>query len=634
MKYLLLTFITLSGLFAQVNSKSLQKMANEELDKIKADLTQEIIDSSAISDVEVPILMEEVNIPSKKVPIKNKPFGHSFFESDINFFDNIPTPVDYLLGPGDEIILSIWGDTNLRSVFTINKNGLIYFENIGLINISNKSIIEAEEFLKVKLLSVYSTLGTSSNLNIELSKIKSLNIFFTGEFNNPGISLIHPFSSPLTAIIQAGGITENASIRNIQVFRNNKLLTTIDFYDFLLSGNKERVNIKLIDGDTIHVPVIKNKVELIGELNRPGDYEFLNNESLKELLQIAGGLKATAANKAIVRQIDPIEKRSSDDFAMKGEIVHLENSSSTFIGNGAIVKIPQISKNITDVQVFGRVNFPGSYPVNSETTLKDILDLSGGFDDPFFRKTIRDEITVLRLNESNYNSTEIQVSYKNSEKFQILAGDKILVYEDINYQQSLVYEIGGEINIPGTYSFTAGISLADAISKAGGVTELGQLNNITIEKNLLTDFENSEEPTMTKESISNITMDYKLEPNDRITVKKKTNVISVIGNVYNGGFIAIGDRKSVSFGRAIELAGGYKPSSLKRKSYVIRSNQSISKPSFFSRQLLRVYPGDQIVVPMNENADKFDFNSFIADLSTTLANIAAILIIVDNQKTN
>ena len=605
-------------------------MANEELDKIKEDLSKQIENSSKVSNNKVETTIDSVKISSEKASTESKIFGHSFFENDINFFDNVPTPDSYLLGPGDEIILSIWGDTNLRSVFTINKNGLIYFENIGLINISNKTISEAEDLLKVELLNIYSTLGTSSNLTIELSKLKSLNIFFTGEFNNPGITLVHPFSSPLTAIIQAGGITKNASIRNIQIFRNNNLLTTIDFYDFFLSGNPGLVNIKLIDGDTIHVPVIQNKVQLIGELIRPGDYEFLSNESLQELLKTAGGLKVTAASKAIIRQIDSIDKRLSDDYAMKGEIVNLSNSSSTFINNGAIVEIPKVSANMIDVEVYGRVNFPGTYPINSTTTLKDILDLAGGFDDPFFRKTIFEDITVLRLNESDFYATELKVSYEDSESFQLMVGDKVFVYENANFENALTYSVEGEVNKPGTYTLVDNLSLNDAINIAGGVTEIGSINSVSVSKEIFTlDVEGN--TVIETEKVANTNLNFEITNNNIITVLPKTNVIKVSGNVYNPGLVSLSGKNSISMSKAIELAGGYKPFSLKKRSYVIRANGEIEQANIFRGRAKRIFSGDSVFIPKDENPDEFDITSFIADLSTTLANIAAILIVIDNQ---
>ena len=631
MRYIVFIIIAFSNLFAQISTNSLQQMANEELDKIKEDLSKQIENSSKVSNNNVETTIDNVNIPLEKATTESKLFGHSFFENDINFFDNVPTPDSYLLGPGDEIVLSIWGDTNLRSVFTINKNGLIYFENIGLINISNKTISEAEDLLKVELLNIYSTLGTSSNLTIELSKLKSLNIFFTGEFNNPGISLVHPFSSPLTAIIQAGGITKNASIRNIQIFRNNNLLTTIDFYDFFLSGNPRLVNIKLIDGDTIHVPVIKNKVQLIGELIRPGDYEFLSNESLQELLETAGGLKATAASKVIIRQIDSIDKRLSDDYAMKGKIVNLSNSSSTFINNGAIVEIPKVSANMIDVNVYGRVNFPGTYPINSTTTLKDILDLAGGFDDPFFRKTIFEDITVLRLNDSDFYATELIVNYEDSDSLQLMVGDKVFVYENSNFENALTYSIKGEVNKPGTYPLVDNLSLNDAINIAGGITEIGSINSVSVTKELLT-IDGEGNTNRVTEKVANTDLNFEITDKNIITVLPKSNVIKVRGNVYNPGLVSLSGLNSITMSKAIELAGGYKPFSLKKRSYVLRANGEIEQTNIFRGRAKRVFSGDSVFIPKDENPDEFDITSFIADLSTTLANIAAILIVIDNQK--
>ena len=120
-------------------------------------------------------------------PINLEYYGYDYFKSEINFFDNIPTPTEFKLGAGDEIIVSLWGETNLREKFIINKEGLIYYENIGFINLSNKTIEEAENLLVVELSKIYSTLNDLNNqtkLMVELGKLKSLNIYFSGEVSS------------------------------------------------------------------------------------------------------------------------------------------------------------------------------------------------------------------------------------------------------------------------------------------------------------------------------------------------------------------------------------------------------------------------------------------------------------------
>ena len=191
-----------------------QSITNSQIEKIKSELQKDLINNNQSQDavIEGNQPLDKVNIlvePSQNQLTSPEYFGYDYLERDLNFYDNLSPSSNYILGPGDEVIISMWGETNNRETFIINKDGLIYFENVGFINISNLNISDAEKLLKERLSEIYSTLNDKdnpTNLRVELGKIKSINVFFTGEVNNPGISIIHPFSDILTALIQAGGV--------------------------------------------------------------------------------------------------------------------------------------------------------------------------------------------------------------------------------------------------------------------------------------------------------------------------------------------------------------------------------------------------------------------------------------------
>ena len=288
-KYLVI-FLYISCLFGQSSSLDLQSLSNQELDLLKS----QIQDSSSLnpSDNQDSIKIDEIEIknitpPSKSI-VEQSYFGYEYFEKDINFFDNTPTPKDFKLGPGDEIILSLWGEKNSREKLTINKDGLIYFQDIGFINISNKTLDEAEKILTAELSQVYSTLGgkNSTELMIELGKLKSINVFFSGMVNSPGINLIHPFSDIFTALNQVG-IKPSGSLREIELIRNGKLLSKFDFYAFFTRGDDIFSDIRILDGDVIHVPPVKKRVQIKGQVINPKFYEFIN------VLDITANVKAS-----------------------------------------------------------------------------------------------------------------------------------------------------------------------------------------------------------------------------------------------------------------------------------------------------------------------------------------------------
>jgi len=609
---------------------------NLDLDAIKEQLKGDAISSTEeISDIDVN--QEEVVIEEDDFVPENENlnyYGYEYFSREINFFDNIPTPSNFKLGSGDEIILSLWGKQNSREKFIINKEGLIYYKNIGFINLSNKTIEEAEMLLVSKLSTIYSTLkedNKSTDLMLELGKLKSLNIYFSGEINNPGIHLVHPFSDVFSAIVQAGGVKIEGSLRKIQIMRDGNILRNIDFYDFFSAGNDSFSNIKLIDGDVIHIPVVKNRVQLSGEVVRPGFYETVKGESLSDLINYAAGLTALASPTIIVDTIMPIESRKNNDSAISSMIIDLRDSQTISLNNGTSVTIQSIGDVSNKVEIFGRVKNPGQYPAQN-MTLKKLLDIAGGFDDPIFRKTIRDKIVVLRRDDSQFYSKEIIISYENTADFELIIDDKIFVYEDINYRNSFTYTLAGEFVRPGVYPLKKGITVEEALKLAGGLTELSNIRNLSLLQEISEVNEEGEIEVIEAE-VNNLQLDFEIGINSKITASPFENIVRVEGNVYNPGLITY--QKGLTLSRYIELAGGHMPNSIKRKVHIRRANGNIEQSGRITLGLgKRIYPGDTIIVPVNENPSEFNVAAFTADVLSVLSNLAAILLIVDNNTTD
>ncbi len=622
-----LLFMFTNLLIAQVTMGDINRLSNEQLDLIRDELKS----SSNPSNVDI-INPEEVKLEASQEQKSSEYFGYNYFKNDINFFDNIPTPADFKLGPGDEIILSLWGETNLRENFIINKEGLIYYQNIGFLNLSNKTLDEAELLLIEELSNIYSTLKNKESpttLMLELGALKSVNVYFTGEIKNPGISLIHPFSDVFSAIVQAGGINESGSLRNIQLIRNNQIINSIDFYNFFINGENNFSNIKIIDGDIIHIPYFFNRVKIEGEIMKPSKYELLNNESLASLVGYAGGFTSSASSTVIIDQIIPLDKRKSDDNAMESiNANYLKNEDSRLIlNNGDNVNVLKIGNVDSKVEIFGRVKNPGKYA--SDNTLRDILDIAGGFDDPLFRTTIKeDEILLLRKDSNQFYGKEILSSYKDSENIKLAVGDKIFIYEDVNYENSFTYRVEGQVNKPGTYAFKEGISLDIAIALAGGLTPFSRIENISVKKEY-TQIDEEGNLTISENDVGNISGDYQISENSVITALPFENVVNVQGNVYNPGLIAY--EPGMTMKNAIILAGGYKPYSIKKRVYLENSNGKIKKATLFRGRAKRVNPGDVVFVPIDPDPKEFDLTGFTSQMLGILTNIVAIAAIVDSN---
>ena len=628
--YSLIILLT-STLFAQVSLSDVREISNEQLEVIRQELANQ---SSQINAPDPELKDNELTVVDivgldEKVIEKNF-FGYEYFQKDISFFDNMPAPQDFILGPGDEVIISIWGETNFRKSFTLNREGLIYYEKIGFLNLSNKTISESQLYLKNEFSRIFSTLrddDARSDLLLEVGQLKSINVYLTGQVSSPGIHLIHPFSNIFSALVQAGGINQNGSLRNIKIIRNNKEIKSVDFYSFFLQGTNDFDSLKLINGDVIHVPTILKRAEIKGEILNPGFFELFENDTVSDLIKYAGGLSENASQSAIIDLIIPFSERLSDDNAKTSLNLNSDKYKSINLNNGDSVNIIPISAVESKVEVIGRVKNPGEFSYKS--TLKEVLDLAGGFNDPTFRLTIKeDEILILRKDASSFYSMQYFTSYNNSENFILKPEDKILIYEDINYRNNFTYRIEGEVVKPGTYPLIKGVTVGEAISLAGGLTELATTDNIIVSEEFteLNEF-GDEETSLLK--VAKVDNNFELGINSVINILPFENVVSVEGNVYNPGLVAYS--KGLTMTQAIVQAGGYKPYSMKRNSYVRRANGEVSKANLFLGRVKRLNPGDTVVVPVDPNPDEFDITTFIADLSTTLANIAAILLIVDNQ---
>ena len=629
-KYLIF-LLSITVIFGQVSISDINSLSNQQLDLIRSELQQanSPVDIDGIDDDTDPVL-ETVDIAVDSPEAGSQYFGYNYFKKDINFFDNIPAPSDFRLGPGDELTLSLWGETNSREKFIINKEGLIYYKNIGFINLSNKTLREAESILIEELASIYSTLKDQNNptkLMLELGQLKSINVYFSGQIENPGINLVHPFSDVFSAIVQAGGITNNGSLRQIQIIRSNKIIEVVDFYSFFTKGNDNFSNIRILDGDIIHIPKFVIRVLVEGQTLNTGYFELLEDESISDLITYTGGLTKNASSSAVLDMIIPLTERTSNDNARISMNINLNDSKNLKITNGSILDILSIGNVETKVQVLGRVKSPGSYAASSN--LKTILGLAGGFDDPLYRKTIRDdEIVIVRKDENQFYGLEFKIPYSESDSFNLVPGDKIFVYENSFYDNLFLVSVVGEVNKRGNFQLKKGMTVNDAIILAEGFTELANKDAITVTEIFSSTDELGNE-IEEKTQVNDATLDFELTDGSVINVLPFENVVNIKGNVYNPGLVTYNKGKTVN--KYINLAGGPKPNTLSTKIYVKRANGRIKKVTLLQGIGTIVRPGDTIVVPVDPNPSEFNPAAFTADILSVLANLVAILAILDNN---
>ena len=460
---------------------------------------------------------------------------------------------------------------------------------------------------------------------LELGRLKSINVYFSGQIETPGINLIHPFSDIFSAIVQAGGVKKEGSLRQVQLIRNGTVVSTVDFYSFFTDGKNNFSSIKIIDGDVIHIPIVSKRVQIKGAIINPGFFELFDDESLADLIQYAGNLKASASSKITLDLLIPISERSSDDNARSSMVVTTDIASNTKLNNGDIASVGFIAGVITTVQVLGRVKSPGFYP--STLTLKEALDISGGFNDPLYRKSIRsDEIFILRKDENQFYGLEFEISYDESDKFELVSGDKIFVYEDYRYNNNFTIIVSGAVKKKGTFPFTSKMTVGQAIDLAEGLTPLGDPEAIIVSQNFVQS--NNGNIITTSKNVSNVTLDLVLNENASITVLKYKDMVNVTGNVYNPGLIAYQQGTTVK--NYIKLAGGYRENSLKNKIYLQKANGEIN--NVVRGRFKRPAAGDTIVVPIDPSPpSEINATALTGDIVSILTNLATIIFIINSN---
>ena len=208
-----------------------------------------------------------------------------------------------------------------------------------------------------------------------------------GEISYPGVYPIHPFSTLITGLIQAGGIDTTGSLRNIQIKREGTLITEVDLYDYLLKGEIPQ-NIQLRDQDIVIVPVRMSTIKVDSAVHRPGIYEAKPGETVKEMIHYAGGLQFNSSKTIGLKRFEPLEKRSLNHSSIQNYYIKYENSQLTSLQDGDIITVLELFENLNYIDIFGQVKKPGRYYFQSGMKIKDLLYLGGGFEDSTFLKTI------------------------------------------------------------------------------------------------------------------------------------------------------------------------------------------------------------------------------------------------------
>ena len=463
--------------------------------------------------------------------------GYDIFEvrDTIPFWQNLPTPNDYVLGPGDEIIIALYGSIEHNSSETINRDGQVFFKDVGTLSLIGMNISEAKKYIKNRYSKVYSTLlgqKPTTFLDVTLGELKSINIHVVGFAVYPGTHVIHPFSSVFSSLSQAGGVDLNGSLREIQVIREGNTVSKVDLYEYLYFG-RSLSDIRLLDQDVIYVPPRKSTIAITGRVKTPGYYESSQNENIQDLINYSGGFSSHANNHIYLVNNNYKNQRS--------DVLNSNELSNHLVYDGDSLHIPILHSAEEYIILKGKVKSPGRIPYKNGATLVDILKIDGSLLDPIFKRTMDTKnISIFRRKDNSEEIQKISIDLSKKEEIKIQKFDQISVPPNRYFKPMKSVMISGEVYKPGLYNVNNQKTLKDVIIASGGVTNDALDSGIEVFRDSL--------------RVAWENMNFILEDGDSLNVLKRTGTIQVIGEVHNPGYITY--KKSHNVKDYILLAGG------------------------------------------------------------------------------
>lgn len=546
--------------YEQQQSMSKERQGNENIDTERTEAKDEENSSSAQDD------NKKLAMPQDSIKV----FGRDIFYSSNLTFEpsmNIATPTDYRLGPGDQVVIEVWGASEANIVQKVTPDGYISIPDVGPIAVNGLTVQAASNRIRAKLSKIYSGMKTanvdlSTNVKVSLGQIRTIQVNIMGEVARPGTYALSSFSTVFHALYKAGGVSPIGSLRNIKVVRGGRTVATIDVYDYILQG-RSHTDIRLQEGDVILASPYEALVMIQGKIKRPMYYEMKSSESIATLINYAGGFSDDAYASSITversnakeRTICTVDEMHYNDFKMKdGDVVSI----------GAI-----LDRYDNRVEIKGAVYRPGSYAIGQDIrTVRDlILKADGLLEEAFTNRGVLHrenpdrKLEIISVNTKGIlDGTEPDIALQKN--------DALFIPSIYDLEAKGTLEINGEVFAPGIFPFAANTKLEDLIIMAGGLTEAASTVRVDVTRR----FTDNKSTKKQKEISETYTFSVKdgfviegeqgfiLEPYDQVFVRRSPGYTPKINVTINGevefeGNYALNERNE-RLSDVIKQAGG------------------------------------------------------------------------------
>ncbi len=532
--------------------------------------------------------------------LRSKIFGADLFRNSNLTFEpnlNMATPKNYVIGPNDELLIDIFGNSEVSYNLKVSPEGNINIESVGVIPVAGLTIEAATSRIRSRMATVYGGLRNgSTSLNIAIGNIRSIKVILTGEVVKPGTYTLPSLANVFNALYSSGGPTEKGSFRAIELIRGDKKIAVLDIYDFLMKGEMAN-NIRLQDQDIIRIPIYKSRIEIVGEVNRPGIFELLNEESFSDLLKFSGDFTENAfkARVKVLKNTDT-ERKIGDITSGQFPSYKPETGDKYFVDR-------VLERFANRVTIGGAVFRPGQFELEPGLKLSDLIKKAEGVKEDAFMQ--RGYITRLKAD----NQTEL-ISFDVAGIINGTSTDILLLREDIinissifDLKEEYKVSIDGEVRQPGSFDFAENMTLEGLVIKAGGFKEGASVSRVEIARRVKNSNILSESAVTAQIFQINIDKDLKfsgtpfvLQPFDIVSVRSATGYevqkqIKIQGEVlYPGTYTILTKDERIS--DIIKRAGGltalaYTPgASLKRPG--LQDTDSATLANEKRNQLLRL----------------------------------------------
>lgn len=500
-----------------------------------------------------------------------KPFGYDLFNNDSSVLEanNVDAPIgnDYIIGPGDNLQINIWGGVNTSLDVTVDRDGKIILPEVGTFAVSGRSFGSLKDQIRQKLGEIFNNVS----VDVSLTKMRKLKIYVVGEAKNPGTYDITSANTLFNVLFMAGGPTNIGSLRNIGIRRNNKLIKTIDLYDFILKGDKS-ADIKLENGDTIYFNLKGKTVGVQGLVMRPAIYEIKNEKNLSQILSLAGGAVATSYLKNVqVRRVE-----ANKEMVILNVDLSSKSKISTFpIKDNDMINIaPILPVNNQTIYLNGHVFRPGPYQYRSKMKLSDVIkSYNELLPEPYteYAQIVRLQKPDLKPFTIMFNLGDIINRKKDIE---LQPFDTIIIYSKWDFTRVPEIAVQGEIFTPGSYKIVKGTRLIDIISSAGGITKDTYLDRVEIIRKDDT-YGNKRTISVSLRNALKGDTKHNIEIKDEDTVIFHSNKditedksVTIAGQITKPGSYPLG--KSMRIKDLLNLGGNFTKSAFNREAELIR----------------------------------------------------------------